>query len=138
MVFPKGAKTIAFQVIKRIIITTSFIAKHSWPDCPIEHKHYLTYPHRHKFNIKAKFNIEHSDRDKEFITYKEMIKDYVNIKFEGKYLKGMSCEMMAEKIISEFIEFGIHSVEVWEDKENGAEVIVDINMNGVANNIQLT
>ena len=107
-----------------IIVRTSFEALHQWKDCPIKEVDFLKYPHRHIFHVEAKFQVTHNDRDKEFIVAKRRLTEFVRDTFEGKSLGSTSCEMMCEAIYKEFKLFGLKSVKVFEDDENGAELIV--------------
>jgi len=86
---------------------------------------FLSDPHRHIFHIEAKVEVFHDDRDKEFICLKRDIQDffrqmYYNPEKRTHVFGPMSCEMIATKVLN---QFGCKSVQVWEDLENGAEVI---------------
>jgi len=84
---------------------------------------FLAHPHRHIFHFYVTIEVNHNDRDIEFILFKrelEAIYDASIIEVDYK-----SCEMLAE----ELLEYVIHnyprrdvSVEVYEDNENGAIV----------------
>ena len=50
---------------------------HCWPDCPITEVAYLRTLHRHMFHIKAYKQVNHSDRDVEFIWLKHQIREYI-------------------------------------------------------------
>lgn len=98
---------------------------HCWPGCPFEEVNYLRVPHRHIFHIKAYATVTHSDRDIEFIMLKHKIVEYLNTKYYNAtyracYFGSMSCEMIAEELINEFM---LSRCEVSEDGENGAIVI---------------
>ncbi len=88
---------------------------------------FLADLHRHVFHIEAKVEVFHDNRDKEFIMLKRDIEDYMRKKYyrstERTHVFGaMSCEMIAREILE---EFNCKSVQVWEDLENGAEVVAD-------------
>lgn len=109
---------------------------HNWPGCPFEEVSYLRDPHRHVFHIKAYKIVTHSDRDVEFIMLKHQIIQYLIGKYWSGWVKNdfghtgkalcefgaMSCEMIAEDLIT---EFDLSRCEVSEDGENGAIVTVD-------------
>lgn len=111
---------------------------HCWPECPFEEVAYLRDPHRHMFHIKAYKEVDHSDRDVEFIMLKHRVQSYLLSEYgtEITHETGwticdnmkvcefgpMSCEMIAEELIR---EFGLSACEVSEDGENGAIVYVD-------------
>jgi len=86
---------------------------------------FLADVHRHMFHIEAKVEVFHDNRDKEFIMLKREIqhylwKSYYNEKGNLHHFGPMSCEMIAREILN---EFNCKSVTVWEDLENGAEVV---------------
>lgn len=86
---------------------------------------FLAHPHRHMFHIEAKREVFHDDRDVEFIMFKRDIQDYLKQMYykpeKRMHVFGaMSCEMIAKDIMN---QFNCKSVKVWEDLENGAEVI---------------
>lgn len=82
---------------------------------------YLGYPHRHIFHFKVWIDVEHADRDIEFIQFKLWL--------ESLYQKGTlqldhkSCEMIAEELYDQISQKHPNR-EVWidvsEDGENGA------------------
>lgn len=106
---------------------------HHWPQCPFEEVAYLRDPHRHVFHIKAYQEVNHDDRDVEFIMLKHAIQTYILDKYAtGKPQEGCfgpnvcdfgarSCEMIAQELIE---AFELSRCEVSEDGENGAIVTV--------------
>lgn len=103
-----------------IVIRTTFAATHNWPDCNVPGVEYLTKEHRHLFYVTVKFTVFHPDRAIEFIAKKEEIEKYIREKYEHKFLVGTSCEMIAEDLQK---QFNATVVGVYEDNENGAEII---------------
>ncbi len=101
-----------------IVVRTQFEAIHNWPACPFKSVDFLTHPHRHIFYTEVKWEVSHSDRDKEFIIQKRILIEYLRKNYE-KDLGSMSCEMIAEDILS---HLEADYVSVFEDNENGAEV----------------
>jgi hypothetical protein len=101
----------------KVVVSFQFEAVHSWPDCPIEGVSFLKHPHRHMFHVKAVKPVTHSDRDVEIIMLKRQMQEMV--KTWGADLGSSSCEMIAEKLIRDFL---LDSCEVLEDGENGAIV----------------
>ena len=110
-----------------IVVTLRVEGIHRWIDAP-EFKPevaYLEHPHRHIFYIKVKKVVTHADRDIEIIVFKRDILRYLQKYFDygSKYqlhdFKKMSCEMIAEDILT---TFEATEVEVLEDGENGAVV----------------
>lgn len=85
---------------------------------------FLGHPHRHVFHFNVKIEVQHNDRDIEFILFKREL--------ESLYGTGIlqldykSCEMLAEDLIS-YISSKYPNreiiVNVSEDDENGAELI---------------
>lgn len=88
---------------------------------------FLAHPHRHMFHIEAKVEVFHDNRDKEFIMLKRDMQDYLRRSYYNDDRKmhvfgPMSCEMIARQLLD---EYHCKSVTVWEDLENGAEVVAD-------------
>lgn len=107
-----------------VYCTLQIEGTHNWKDCPFDEVAYLRDDHRHVFHIKAHKKVNHDDRDIEFIMLKHNIIKYLN---ERYYCGGismcefgsMSCEMIANELIS---QFELDVCEVSEDGENGAIV----------------
>ncbi len=78
---------------------------------------FLAASHRHIFHIEARKEVEHSDRDVEFILFKREIQNFLSA-WNGDFGK-LSCEQIAEKILK---RFKCTQVEVSEDGENFAVV----------------
>lgn len=105
---------------------------HRWENCTFEDVIYLKAYHRHEFHIKVKKSVSHTDRDVEIIRLKNNIVHYLQKKYPPINSNGstrecffgnMSCEQIAEDLIK---EFDLHSCEVLEDGENGAELINEL------------
>ncbi len=99
---------------------------HNWPGCPFDEVAYLRDPHRHMFHFKAYKNVEHDDRDTEFIILKHRMQTYLSNKYYDHDMRclvfgAMSCEMIARELIE---EFDLTRCEVSEDGENGAILTV--------------
>jgi hypothetical protein len=82
---------------------------------------FLQYPHRHIFHFYVTLEVNHNDRDVEFILFKRELESL----FESGAMQAdyMSCEMMAEELlgyIEETYPNRTVQVEVYEDDENGA------------------
>lgn len=103
-----------------VIVNTSFEATHCWSSCPIEEVSFLRYPHRHIFHVQVKAPVQHNDRDIEFIVLKRQLNGFIREAWEGRHLDTMSCEAMAELLLTEFPE--LTYIRVMEDGENGAEI----------------
>ena len=104
---------------KWIIVTTEFSALHRWPDAEGSVA-FLSHPHRHKFHVEVRIEVEHDDRELEFFT----IQQELDIVCTHGWGEEASCEHMATVILNHFVERYDRrcKVEVWEDKENGAMV----------------
>jgi hypothetical protein len=114
------------SIKKEVFCSLSIDGIHRWNDCPIEEVKFLRDDHRHMFGIKCFAEVNHSDRDIEFIELKHIVIDYMKDKYYDKvkrthYFGSMSCEMIAEELI---LEFGLTSCEVNEDGENGSVLTV--------------
>ncbi len=104
-----------------VIITTQFEAIHAWYDCPYDDVSYLRYPHRHIFYVTMKFNVSNdSDRELEFIRLKNKINYFIENNWRNNDLGYMSCEDICRKLM---VLFGPVYVSVFEDNENGVEMI---------------
>jgi hypothetical protein len=100
-----------------VIARTQIERLHAWPSCPHEEVAYLRSSHRHVFHITAKKKVEGHDREIEFIMLKHQIEAFVKeLPFN---LGSASCEDLASLLVG---KFQLHSCEVSEDGENGAEV----------------
>lgn len=120
---------------RNIIVRTQFAGVHLWADAP-DVVGYLRSQHRHVFNIEAKISVDHNDRELEFIMVKAEIDKFMQEYIEAKKqqvtrpeeLNLGSCEMMCEYLIEKLTEkYGNrdYTVRVFEDNENGGEVIVE-------------
>ena len=82
---------------------------------------FLQYPHRHLFHFYVTLEVNHNDRDVEFILFKRELESLFETGAMQAY--NMSCEMMAEEVLG-YIETEypgrVVQVEVFEDDENGA------------------
>ena len=111
---------------KYVIIRTQVEAIHSWPECPYEDVSFLRSPHRHIFHIEIKISVGHNDREVEFIRAKRKIEEQLRGYGKLKDIGSTSCEDMAEEIYSWFgTTYPIISISVFEDNENGAEIIFE-------------
>lgn len=90
---------------------------HCWPQCPFEEVRYLRDPHRHIFKITAYKEVNHDDRDVEFIMLKHQIEKFLEREYPGGILGAMSCEMLGRQLLE---EFNLMQIDVSEDGENGA------------------
>lgn len=83
---------------------------------------FLGYPHRHMFHFRVAIQVEHNDRDIEFIQFKRWLtKLYDSAILELDY---RSCEMIAEELyeqISERYPGRTVEIEISEDNENGCK-----------------
>ena len=102
---------------KYVFIRLSFDALHNWEGCNLDEVNYLKYMHRHIFFVEMWWNISHDDRDIEFISKKMEVETFIDNNWRGRYLKNMSCEMLASRLME---EFNADKVYVSEDNENGA------------------
>ena len=74
--------------------------------------------HRHNFGITVELEVNHDDRDKEFILLQRELKDYFKRNYgEPAEFDSMSCEAIGRDILE---AFDAESVKVDEDGENYA------------------
>lgn len=91
---------------------------------------FLGYPHRHIFHFKVGIEVEHNDRDIEFIQFKRWLTKL----YEGAILElnSKSCEMIAEElieVISKKYPNRKIEVSVSEDGENGCDLFYNPTIN---------
>lgn len=117
---------------KNLKIRFSIPGFHYWPDPPKRYD-YLGQNHRHVFYWTIKFEID-KFREIEFIDTKDTIVGALHRKYENKEhglythlnFGDMSCEEIAVEthgLIKKELDIECISIEVSEDKENGAEII---------------
>jgi len=84
---------------------------------------FLGYPHRHIFHFRVWINVQHDDRDIEFIQFKRWLESLYNGQGSVLSLDYKSCEMMSEDLYQQ-ISQKYPDREIWievsEDGENGS------------------
>lgn len=104
---------------REIFVTTDFEAIHWWPDAP-DSEAFLRHPHCHIFKVKVWAEVQHNDRDIEFINFKHWLDCYIAERARFNQDNVGSCESMAEFLLYPRNE--ITKVSVSEDGENGAVI----------------
>ena len=112
-----------------IKVKTTFRAVHNWKSCEIEQVQFLKYPHHHEFQITVKMEISHVDRDIEFICYQRWLDDFLQQKYPNHDLGSSSCEMLAEVIANQTVDY-------WKLKNVEVEVNEDGHYGGIVNIIE--
>src|SRR6056300_2008689 len=83
---------------RNVFIKVSFQKEgiHCYPNAP-EGVEFLKYPHRHIFHFYVTLEVNHNDRDVEFILFKRELEAL----FETGAMQAdyKSCEMMAEEVL---------------------------------------
>jgi len=107
-----------------IISKFNYEGFHKWENAP-EEVSYLRARHRHLFYYEVYIEVFHDDRDIEFISFGNWLKDEI-LKAAGSEVGGKSCEMLAKETI-EIIrkKYGKKreiQVKLFEDNENGSLV----------------
>lgn len=110
---------------KLLIIRFDLEGSHNWPDAP--HKYpLLKLPHGHIFYFEIKIQVTDSNREVEFLDFRQRIISHLSNLFGVPLtLGGRSCEMIADEIQNMISHMDVHSVTVMEDKFVGAEVIYE-------------
>jgi hypothetical protein len=84
---------------------------------------FLGYPHRHIFHFRVWINVQHNDRDIEFIQFKRWLESLYNGQGATLKLDYKSCEMMSDELYN-IITLKYPGREIWievsEDGENGS------------------
>lgn len=111
-----------------IIIRDQFPALHSWPECPHEEVAFLRNPHRHMFHVEVKLVVDHNDRAIEFFMFKRVLSQVLLDLYANRDLGSKSCEMLCNDLRHVIFynypeKVTIKSISVFEDGENGAEVV---------------
>jgi hypothetical protein len=95
---------------------------HLYPNAPVE-VDFLSYNHRHCFNIKAGYQVTQLNREREIFICRDEIKDYLLESYGSPcQFKNMSCEMIANEILEFGKSDGMIWCEVWEEETGGARV----------------
>jgi len=84
---------------------------------------FLGYPHRHIFHFKVQIQVEHNDRDIEFIQFKRKLESFYSTGTLN--LNSKSCEMMADDLYTQIATLyptRCVIIEVSEDGENGCKI----------------
>lgn len=113
---------------RAILVRLTFEGLHCYPKAP-EAVKFLRTLHRHRFHVKVEMEVDHSDREIEFILVQRELK---NILASQPFGETYSCELMAEFIMAELARvypspksYGRDrrmEVLVMEDGENGGLV----------------
>ena len=106
---------------KLVCIRTQFTATHNWTNAPIGDpvNNFLRFPHRHIFHVELKVEVTDNDREVEFFDLKDQVDRYILLHYSNLHLENVSCEMIAEKLLT---TYDADFVSVYEDNENGCEI----------------
>tara|TARA_R110000764_G_scaffold186681_1_gene272114 strand:+ start:713 stop:1048 length:336 start_codon:yes stop_codon:yes gene_type:complete len=105
-----------------VIIQFEIEGFHKWSAAPKEVK-FLSYRHRHVFRIKAGFQVNHADREKEIFIQRDILRSYLENKYGNPCeFNDMSCEMIGLDLMNKFLLDEIKFVEVWEEETGGAKI----------------
>lgn len=109
--------------MQTIFIHTQFEGVHSFPKAEGKHE-YLKYPHRHIFFVEVEVEVNHEERDIEFLEFKKYIDNYC-LRWAVPTIN--SCETMAKHIALYLLDnkFKPYRVSVSEDNENGSSWLRD-------------
>lgn len=110
---------------KMIYVTFQKEGIHKYPaaltDPNLADVSFLGYPHRHIFHFKVTIEVNHGDREIEFILFKRELERLYNDSV--LQLDYKSCEMIGDELINYVVNKYPNRklcVEVSEDNENGA------------------
>lgn len=105
-----------------VIIHLDIEGFHNYPNAP-KIVEFLSLKHRHTFKVKAGYKVLELNRELEIFICRDEVISYLNQCYGLPCEFGeMSCEMIANKIISFFKEKGMIWCEVWEEETGGARV----------------
>ena len=109
-----------------VVVSFSLEGFHCWPEAKevFPEVGFLSDRHRHMFGFRCYAKVSHTDRDEEFILMQRKLKKQLRVTFGGNILEfgRMSCEDIAEWILTHSSNENLYKVDVWEDWENGAIV----------------
>lgn len=94
---------------------------HRWPAAP-DKVAFLRNEHRHLFHIVGYKQVQHDDRDVEFIMLGQAMRDWFTAHFFDGRLGVLSCEGLARQFME---QFDLTACHVSEDGENGAWIVED-------------
>ena len=121
-----------------IKVRTQFEGFHYYPDAgKIDNRiEFLEHRHRHMFHVCVKMSVTHQDRELEFFLVKWELDDFIKATFVSN--TNMSCEMMAEEILSNHLiplygDTRDYTVTVSEDGEFDGIVEYQYLVNGYDN-----
>jgi hypothetical protein len=109
--------------MRTTVITKNYIEGfHNYPEAAGS-VDFLKHKHRHIFHVECGFEVTDNNREVEIFTRQFEIGDYFAHVFGVPARFGtMSCEMIAERILSDFQNRNIQYVKVLEDGEGGAVI----------------
>lgn len=102
----------------RVFCRTRFEGFHRWPEAP-EEVGFLRSLHRHEFHVEVTVDVDHDDRDVEFILLKRQTDQAIERLKHTNDTKSWSCERWAQRLLH---KLNASRVVVSEDGENGAVV----------------
>ena len=112
------------QTTKSVILDFDIEGFHSYPNAP-KQVEFLSYVHRHIFQIRVGYNVTDMDREKEIFIQQDFLKEYLNESYGCPCdFNNMSCEMIAEDLLQFILDDGGVWVEVFEDGRGGAKVSI--------------
>lgn len=95
---------------------------HNYPDAP-KQVEFLKHNHRHTFIVKAGYNVNDLNREREIFISRDEVLFYLNEAFGVPcQFDSMSCEMIANEILEFAKDDGMVWCEVWEENTGGARV----------------
>lgn len=105
---------------RQIVTSNSIIGFHCWPEAP-EECSYLRARHRHVFEVRCWFDVQHNERDIEINLQAEAIAAFFRRSFgEPCEFGHLSCESIAERVLDAFS--ACSRCEVLEDGYAGASL----------------
>lgn len=108
--------------MKTVIVDFDIVGFHHYPEAP-EQVDFLKHNHRHTFRIRAGYDVQDSNREKEIFIQQDFLTEYLHEAYGFPCLfRSMSCEMIAEDLLMFGLDDGLVWVEVFEDGRGGARV----------------
>lgn len=120
--FLNGLEQVFMKRKKTVIIDFDIVGFHYYPDAP-DQVAFLENNHRHLFQIKVGYDVSFLNREKEIFIQADFVKEYLTETYGSPCnFKNMSCEMIADEILTFAKDDNAIWVEVLEDGKGGAKI----------------
>jgi hypothetical protein len=113
-----------YNIKRSIWITFKKEGIHSYPEAKtnidLKNVAFLQHPHRHQFGFRVEIDVDHNEREIEFILFKRWVMSLYDE--ELLMFNNMSCESIGEELLNKIRErYPTRTIKIFidEDGENG-------------------